>query len=209
MRWNYTQLLAVSCLSFLRPCAQFSVAQRLIIGKGRWAPPECPCSLEKWRKTCTASSFLVHRVESKIRWEMSSTKRTVVYYKDLRNSLAKLFSWMLELGPSPELLHRGEGAHAPPVVLLVISGVKGSGAVSVWGGVWFVAWWEGLCQSPCVLVGDRAKSFLCISRHVQSTLYFGYVPCRGLRAMINKWLQKVLRDRWMEGAIEMQTIIIF
>jgi len=57
--------------------------------------------------------------------------RTVVFSKDLRNSLAKLFSWMLELGPCPELLQTGEGGHAPPVVLLVSSGVKGNGAVSI------------------------------------------------------------------------------
>lgn len=36
--------------------------------------------------------------------------------------------------------------------------------------------------------------FLCISRHVQSTLYFGYLPCRGLRAMTSKWLQSALRS---------------
>lgn len=89
--------------------------------------PECPCSLQKRRKTCTASSFLVYRVESKIRWEMSSTEKTVVFYRDLRNTLAKPFSWVLELGLCPELLQPGEGGHALPIVLLAGSGVKGVG----------------------------------------------------------------------------------
>ena len=62
---------------------------------------------------------------------MSSTEGTVAFYKDLRKSLAKPFSWVLELGPCPELLQPGEGGHTPPIVLLVGSGGKGSGAVSI------------------------------------------------------------------------------
>lgn len=156
--------------------------------------PECPRSLQKRCKTCTASSFLVYRVESKIRWEMSSTERTVVFYKDLRNTLAKPFSWMLELGLCPELLQPGEGGTCTSHCAVSRQWSKGEwGCFHLTGYIVYCLVSRTL-SDPSMLTCDCAICFLCISGHVQSTSDFGYLSCRGLRAMINKWLQSALRS---------------